>query len=142
MALLSPEGPVYQAGTLSGNPLAMAAGLATLARLGEEAVYERLEDTSDALELGLREAAGDAPVTINRVGSMMTLFFHPGPVSDYAQARESDTERYAAYYRAALDGGVYLAPSQFECAFVSLKHTKRDVARVVEAARTFFATAA
>jgi glutamate-1-semialdehyde 2,1-aminomutase len=142
MERLAPDGDVYQAGTLSGNPLAMAAGLATLARLGEAAVYERLEDTSDALERGLRAAAGDAPVTINRVASMLTLFFSPGPVTDYAGARGSDTDRYAAYYRAALDGGVYLAPSQFECAFISLKHTKRDVARVVEAARAFFATAA
>jgi glutamate-1-semialdehyde 2,1-aminomutase len=142
MERLAPDGDVYQAGTLSGNPLAMAAGLATLARLGEAAVYERLEDTSDALERGLRAAAGDAPVTINRVGSMLTLFFSPGPVTDYASARTSDTERYAAYYRAALDGGVYLAPSQFECTFISLKHTKRDVARVVEAARAFFGTAA
>jgi glutamate-1-semialdehyde 2,1-aminomutase len=139
MERLAPDGDVYQAGTLSGNPLAMAAGLATLTRLGEAAVYERLEDTSAALEDGLRQAASGQPLTINRVGSMLTPFFCEGPVTDFESARRSDTKRYAAFYRAALERGVYLAPSQFECAFISLAHTKKDVARVVDAARAFFA---
>jgi glutamate-1-semialdehyde 2,1-aminomutase len=139
MERLAPAGDVYQAGTLSGNPLAMAAGATTLRLLSAPGVYERLEEAGAALERGLREAAGDAPVTVNRVGAMLTLFFHPGPVTRYDDARAADTERYAEFFRAALDAGVYPAPSQFECAFVSLAHGPDEIERVVSAAQAFFA---
>jgi glutamate-1-semialdehyde 2,1-aminomutase len=141
MEQLAPLGAVYQAGTLSGNPLAMAAGLATLTRLARPGTYEELERTSAALEAGLRRASSGHPVTLNRVGSMLTLFFTAGPVTDYETARASDLERFAAYFRAALDGGVYLAPSQFEAAFVSLAHGTREIDQVVAAAEAFFQTA-
>jgi glutamate-1-semialdehyde 2,1-aminomutase len=117
----------------------MVAGAVTLRQLAEPGAYERLERTSAALEAGLREASGGEPVTLNRVGSMLTLFFAPDPVRDYDDARRCDTARYGAYFRASLDGGVYLAPSQFEVAFVSLAHEPEDVEATVAAARTFFA---
>jgi glutamate-1-semialdehyde 2,1-aminomutase len=137
MERLAPLGPVYQAGTLSGNPLAVSAGLATLRLLRELNPYEELERRSARLERGLREAAGEAgvPSTINRVGSMMTAFFTDGAVSDWPGAKRSDTERYARFFRAMLEAGIYLAPSQFECAFVSLSHTDEVIDKTVEAAR-------
>jgi glutamate-1-semialdehyde 2,1-aminomutase len=137
MERLAPLGPVYQAGTLSGNPLAVSAGLATLKLLKELNPYEELERRSARLERGLREAAGEAgvPSTINRVGSMMTAFFTDGAVSDWPGAKRSDTERYARFFRAMLEAGIYLAPSQFECAFVSLSHTDEVIDNTVEAAR-------
>jgi len=141
MAMISPSGAVYQAGTLSGNPLAMTAGLATLALLREPGAYERLESLSARLEQGLREAAQAAgvPATVTRVGSLLTLFFTPGPVTDYATAREADTVRFAAFYRAMRAGGVYLPPSQFEALFVSLAHTEQDIERTIDVARAALA---
>jgi glutamate-1-semialdehyde 2,1-aminomutase len=140
MSELAPSGPVYQAGTLSGNPLATAAALATLRRLRDGAVYEALEAKASRLEAGLREAAAGEPVCVQRVGSMLTAFFHPGPVRDYETASASDTARYAALFRHLLERGVYLAPSQFEAAFVSTAHGDAEIDRTVEAAAEFFAT--
>jgi len=137
MQQVAPTGPVYQAGTLSGNPLAMRAGIETLAILDEPGSYDRLESASAQLERGLREAAADAGATtrINRVGSMMTAFFTGGEVTDYKTAAASDTKTYAAYFHAMLDRGVYLAPSQFEAAFVSLVHGDVEIRATIEAAR-------
>ncbi len=143
MEKLAPLGPVYQAGTLSGNPLAMAAGLATLEILGRPGTYERLEELSKALADGLVGAASAAqiPVTLNRVGSMMTMFFPDGsesspirPIRNYEDAKASNTERYGAFYKLMRERGVYLAPSGFEAAFVSLAHNETDIAEVVAAA--------
>jgi glutamate-1-semialdehyde 2,1-aminomutase len=129
MENVSPLGGVYQAGTLSGNPLAVSAGLATLASLRTAGVYERLERLGALAEAGLTDAARKAgvPLTINRVGSMMTAFFCEGAVTDYASARRADTKRYAAFFHRMLERGVYLAPSQFEAAFVSLAHSEADL---------------
>jgi glutamate-1-semialdehyde 2,1-aminomutase len=137
MRQVAPLGGVYQAGTLSGNPLAVAAGLATLRALREDgSAYDRLEALGARLEAGLRRAADKAgvPVTINRVGSMLTGFFTEGPVRSYADARRADTARYARFFHAMLGRGVYLAPSQFEAAFVSLAHTPADLDQVERAA--------
>ena len=140
MEQVAPAGPVYQAGTLSGNPLAMAAGLATLRLIKEEGVYEALEAKSAQLAEGLGAAAREAgvPVYQTRVGSMQCLFFQEGPVTDYESARLSDTVRYGKYFHAMLEGGVYLAPSQFEAAFVGAAHGEADIDRTVEAARKVF----
>jgi glutamate-1-semialdehyde 2,1-aminomutase len=136
MEQVAPLGAVYQAGTLSGNPLAVAAGLATLRALDDGKAYERLDVLGERLERGLREAAEKAgvPLAVNRVGSMLTAFFCAGPVRDYATARVSDTARYARFFHAMLDRGVALAPSQFEAAFVSLAHTERDIDEAARAA--------
>jgi glutamate-1-semialdehyde 2,1-aminomutase len=136
MERLAPLGPVYQAGTLSGNPVATAAGIATLRDLERDRPYEALDKKCANLAEGLHEAASAAgiPVTVNRVGSMMTLFFCEGPVTDYDSARRSDTERYARYFRGMLAQGVSLPPSQFEAMFVSTAHTEDDTARTVQAA--------
>ncbi|HUZ83950.1 MAG TPA: glutamate-1-semialdehyde 2,1-aminomutase [Gaiellales bacterium] len=133
MDMLAPAGPVYQAGTLSGNPLAMAAGLATLRLLRAPGAYDRLEATSAVLAAAL---AGDG-VTVNRVGAMMTGFFHPGPVESFASAAESRGERYAAFHAHKLERGVYLAPSQFEAAMPSLAHTDEQLELTAAAAREF-----
>ncbi len=135
MAMVAPLGPVYQAGTLSGNPIAVAAGLAMLRYLRDhEEVYAELERHGAAL------AASFPPeVTVNRVGSMFTCFFTDGPVVDYESAKRSDTKRFAEYFHFMLERGVYLAPSQFEAAFLSAAHTDDDIARTAEAAREFFA---
>jgi glutamate-1-semialdehyde 2,1-aminomutase len=137
MSQVAPLGPVYQAGTLSGNPLAVAAGLATLRALEDPSVYERLDRLGARLARGIGEAAAAAsiPVTVNRVGSMLTTFFTEGPVTDYASARRADTARYARFFHAMLDGGVFLAPSQFEAAFVSLAHSERDLDLAAAACR-------
>ena len=137
MAMVAPLGPVYQAGTLSGNPLAMAAGIVTLQALQDRAAYQQLEVRAIQLEDGLRRAAAEAEVTtrINRVGSMLTLFFSGQPVSDYATAKRSDTNRYAAFFRQMLDRGVLLAPSQFEAMFVSLAHGDDEIVATITAAR-------
>ena len=126
---VAPLGGVYQAGTLSGNPLAVTAGLATLAALRPSGVYERLEALGAKAELGLTEAARKAgvPLTVNRVGSMLTAFFSDGAVTDYTSARRSDTTRYATFFHRMLERGIYLAPSQFEAAFVSLAHSDADL---------------
>jgi glutamate-1-semialdehyde 2,1-aminomutase len=131
MAELAPEGPCYQAGTLSGNPLATAAGLAVLAELGREGVYARLEAGGEALEDALR--ASGAPVTVNRVGSMLTPFFADGPVTDHASATRSDTGAYGAFARALLDAGVYPPPSQYEAWFVGLTHGEPEMRQARDA---------
>jgi glutamate-1-semialdehyde 2,1-aminomutase len=116
---LAPAGPVYQAGTLSGNPLATAAALATLPRLRDLAVYERLEEAGARLQAGLEEAATGKPVTVQRVGAMATLFFREAPVRTFEDATASDAERYGGWFRHLLARGVYVAPSQFEALFLS-----------------------
>jgi glutamate-1-semialdehyde 2,1-aminomutase len=138
MSKLAPLGPVYQAGTLSGNPLAMAAGLATLALIEKPGVYERLEEASARLEAGLAAAATAAgiPVIHNRVGAMFTAFFTSTPVVDYKTAKTCDTARFGRFFRAMLARGVYLAPSQFEAAFMSLAHTDEDIDHTISAAQS------
>ena len=133
MERLAPEGDVYQAGTLSGNPLAMAAGLATLSLLSEPGAYDRLEETSAAVAQGL---AGPG-VTVNRVGAMLTAFFHEGPVRSFAEAATSDTQRYARFHAHMLGRGIYLAPSQFEATMPSLVHSAEQVEMTITAAREF-----
>jgi glutamate-1-semialdehyde 2,1-aminomutase len=137
MSRVAPLGQVYQAGTLSGNPLAVAAGLATLRALEREGVYERLEALGARLEADIAAAARAAgvPLTVNRVGSMLTAFFTEGPVTDYASARRADTARYARFFHAMLERGVFLAPSQFEAAFVSLAHGEKDLDEAARACR-------
>jgi glutamate-1-semialdehyde 2,1-aminomutase len=133
MTHVAPTGPIYQAGTLSGNPLAVAAGLATLRYLkAHPEVYDILEQRTAQLC-----AAPPPGVTVNRVGSMFTFFFTDQPVTDYASAKTSDTARFAKFFHWMLEHGVYLAPSQFEAGFVSAAHTEQDIARTVEAARAF-----
>jgi len=136
MERIAPAGPVYQAGTLSGNPLAMRAGIETLDILGEAGTYERLETLSARLAAGLTAAAKEAgiPAVVNRVGSMLTGFFNAGSVVDFATAARSDTTRYARFFHAMLARGVYLAPSQFEAAFVSTAHDEALVDRTIAAA--------
>jgi glutamate-1-semialdehyde 2,1-aminomutase len=136
MERLAPSGDVYQAGTLSGNPLATAAGISVLRRLRDETVYQELE------RLGARLEEGLAPFgTVQRVGGMLTLFCHDGPVANYDDAVACDTERFAALFRHLLASGVYVPPSQFECLFPSLAHTDDDVDRTVESVRAFHADA-
>jgi len=146
MSHLAPEGPVYQAGTLSGNPAAMAAGLETLTELRAEGFYEQLESRSAALAAGLADAAEAAglggKVFFTRVASMLCCFFTPGPVRDFASATASNTEAYKAYFHAMLDAGVYLAPSQYEAMFVSIAHSDEDMALTCQAAKAGFAAAA
>lgn len=137
MERLAPSGDVYQAGTLSGNPLAMAAGAAQLRALRDGDAYERIERVGGALVAGLRDAFAEAGVAaqIGRIGSMWGLFFNGKPVTDLASAKTSDTAAFAKYFHAMLDRGVYLAPSQYEAAFLSAAHSYDDVERTVEAAR-------
>jgi glutamate-1-semialdehyde 2,1-aminomutase len=137
MERVAPLGPVYQAGTLSGNPLAVAAGLETLRLLRELNPYDRLEQLSSRLEMGLRDAAGEAGIdaTVNRVGSMMTAFFNSGVITNWDTAKPSDTSRYASFFGKMLERGVYLAPSQFECAFVSIAHDEQLIDSTISAAR-------
>jgi glutamate-1-semialdehyde 2,1-aminomutase len=136
MDWVAPAGPVYQAGTLSGNPLAVAAGLKTLEILRRPGTYERLEAVSKKLAAGLAAAAVKAavPLTLNRVGSMFTCFFTRDPVTEYASAKKSDTGKFARFFRALLERGVYFPPSQFEAAFVSTAHSDADVTLTLEAA--------
>ncbi|MEX0800022.1 MAG: glutamate-1-semialdehyde 2,1-aminomutase [Dehalococcoidia bacterium] len=140
MAMVAPEGPVYQAGTLAGNPLTMAAGIATLQAL-DDVAYQRLEVSAIFLEDGLRRSAEETetPVRINRAGSMLTLFFTSEDVTDFASAKRSDSDRFAAFFRGMLERGVLLPPSQFEAAFVSLAHTDDEINATIEAAREAFA---
>jgi glutamate-1-semialdehyde 2,1-aminomutase len=137
MEKIAPLGPIYQAGTLSGNPLAMSAGIETLKLLSKPGVYKTLEKLSAELEAGLREAAAEAgiPVTVNRVGSMFTSFFTEQKVKDFASAKTSDTARFGKFFLAMLKNGVNLAPSQFEAGFLSLAHTRADIGKTIEAAR-------
>src|SRR5450755_1708330 len=145
MDMVAPLGPVYQAGTLSGNPLAMAAGLATLRYLRDHksALYTGLELRSAQLTEGVTAAARDAgvPLCCNRVGSMFTWFFSEGPVTDWTSAARCDTKAFARFFRAMLDRGVYLPPSQFEAAFLSAAHTEKDVHHTIAAAKQAFAAA-
>ena len=136
MAKVAPEGAIYQAGTLSGNPLAMAAGIETLRQLMQPGLYEGLERISSRLETGLSGAAAKtgAAMTINRVGSMMTAFFTADPVTDFDTALKSDTRKHAAFFNRMLNAGVSLAPSQFEALFVSCAHTEADIDATVAAA--------
>jgi glutamate-1-semialdehyde 2,1-aminomutase len=137
MGQLAPLGPVYQAGTLSGNPLAMAAGIATLQVLKRPGVYEALEEKGRRLEIAFREAARGAgvPLQQHRVGSMLGAFFTEQPVWDYASAKTADTGRYGRFFREMLGRGVYLAPSQFEAAFVSLAHGEEELEATARALR-------
>ena len=141
MQKLAPLGPVYQAGTLSGNPLAMAAGLRAMEILARPGTYDRLDHLGTHLADGLAAAAKTAgvPACVNRIGSMVTMFFAAGPVTDYASAKTSDTARFGAFFRAMRARGVFLPPSQFEAMFVSLAHTDEDVDLVVAAARASLA---
>jgi glutamate-1-semialdehyde 2,1-aminomutase len=136
MSQVSPSGRIFQAGTLSGNPLAVAAGIATLRALAADPPYARLERLGARLEEGLRRAAADAGVAhvVQRVGSMITLFFNDAPVWDYRDAKRSDTKRFARFFWAMLARGVYLPCSQFEAAFVSAAHTEADIDHTIEAA--------
>ncbi len=144
MALVAPAGPVYQAGTLSGNPLAMAAGTAQLELLRQPGVYERLDQLAARLASGMASAAreADIPHFQTRVGSMFCAFFTADPVTDEASAKRSDTQAFAMFFHAMLEAGVYLAPSQFEAGFVSLAHSEADVDETVVAARRALAVAA
>jgi glutamate-1-semialdehyde 2,1-aminomutase len=136
MEVVAPVGAVYQAGTLSGNPLAMTAGYETVSRLKEPGVYDRLEELSARLEQGLHAASQDTgvDVTMNRIGSMMCAFFTDQAVFSYEAASSSDADQYGRYFWGMLDRGVYLAPSRLECGFVSLAHSEADIDRTVEAA--------
>ena len=142
MDLVAPLGPMYQAGTLSGNPLAMAAGCAMLKQLRDRKseVYPRLEKLSGELVAGVAAAAKDAGVALchNRVGSMFTWFFQSGPVTDWDSASKSDTEAFGKFFRSMLDQGVYLPPSQYEAAFLGATHTDEDVQKTVAAAKVAF----
>lgn len=145
MKMVAPEGPVYQAGTLSGNPLAVEAGLATLAAIEQQPeFYETLRAKGRRLADGLRNAVGEtgAAAQINSLGSLMTLFFTAGPVRDYSSAKKSDTARFARFFREMLDRGVLLPPSQFEALFVSAAHSDADLDRTIEACRQSLAAMA
>ena len=136
MEQVAPLGPMYQAGTLSGNPLAVTAGLTTLRELQRPGTYERLESLASRLADGLTQALARAevPATLNRVGSMLTGFFTAGPVATLAQVEAADTAAYGRYFHGLLARGVYIAPSQFEAGFVSMGHTESDIDRTVEVA--------
>jgi glutamate-1-semialdehyde 2,1-aminomutase len=141
MSQIAPEGPVYQAGTLSGNPLAMAAGVATLQALSEPGFYDRLETKAEAFAAELQKLADKylpGETTLNRVGSMMTTFFNRGPVVDFKSAMKSDTERYGQFFREMLLSGIWLAPSQFEAVFISDAHSQEDLAQALEMTESSF----
>ena len=142
MAYLSPEGPVYQAGTLSGNPLAMAAGLAQLRELERIDGWSSLEKAGALFEELTREALRDLKLTwvFHRIGSMFCLFFTDKPVIDLASAKRSDTEKFARFFKACLDRGVYFAPSQFETGFLSTAHSIDDIERTAAVVREALAT--
>ena len=140
MEQVAPAGPVYQAGTLSGNPLAMAAGLATLRAAGQPGFYDRLEELGEIWRKGMGEAAsaGSRPFTINQVGSMVSLFFTGGPVTDFGSAAASDTGAFEDFFWHMLSRGVYLAPSQYEAGFLSTAHSEEDLRKTFEAAHEWF----
>jgi len=141
MDLVAPAGPVYQAGTLSGNPLAVAAGLKTLEILRRPGIYERLNSLTAKLTSGLSAEAArqNVALTVNHVGSMFTAFLTPDPVTDYASAKKADKAAYGLFFRSLLDAGVYFPPSQFEAAFMSTAHSEGDVATTIKAASLAFA---
>ena len=140
MEQIAPAGPIYQAGTLSGNPLAMTAGLATLRLTGEPGFYERLEDLGDRWQRGMHEVAseGDVPFTINQVGSMVSIFFTGETVTDFSSAACSDMEAFKDFFWHMLRRGVYLAPSPYEAGFISTAHSEEDLEKTFEAAREWF----
>ena len=140
MEQIAPAGPIYQAGTLSGNPLAMTAGLATLRLTGEPSFYERLEDLGDRWQRGMHEVAseGDVPFTINQVGSMVSIFFTGETVTDFSSAACSDMEAFKDFFWHMLRRGVYLAPSPYEAGFISTAHSEEDLEKTFEAAREWF----
>ncbi|HLX37963.1 MAG TPA: aminotransferase class III-fold pyridoxal phosphate-dependent enzyme, partial [Candidatus Binataceae bacterium] len=137
MDLLAPVGPVYQAGTLSGNPISVRAGLETLKLLNNPAVYKNLDDAGERLAKGLADALGSAGEIgcINRVGSLVTMFLGRESVADADDARRSDTAKFAKYFHRMLERGIYLPPSQFEAMFISLAHTEADIDATIAAAR-------
>jgi glutamate-1-semialdehyde 2,1-aminomutase len=137
MEMVAPLGPVYQAGTLSGNPLAMRAGLATLPKLEAPGFYDSLNEKSQRLADGLRSALSEAKISgrVNVAGSLLTLFFTADPVRDYGDAKKSDAARFAAFFREMLERGIFLPPSQFEALFVSAAHTDADIDQAIAAAR-------
>jgi glutamate-1-semialdehyde 2,1-aminomutase len=137
MQMVAPLGPVYQAGTLSGNPLAMQAGLATLPHLRAAGFYDELDRKAARLAEGVAGAIRDVgvPAYVNAVGSLVTLFFCEGPVRNYDDAKKSDTKRFAAFFTAMLDRGIFMAPSQYEALFVSAAHTVADIERTISACR-------
>lgn len=140
MQMVAPSGEVYQAGTLAGNPLAMTAGIETLAILRESGIYEKLERKASILEKGISEVANKARVDIKlaRIGSMFTIFFTKTPVTDYDTAARADAKLYARFFHQMLSRGVYFPPSQFEAAFVSIMHTDKDIQATVSAAEKAF----
>jgi len=140
MDMIAPDGPVYQAGTLSGNPLAMAAGLALVKELRKPGFYDDLEEKSDWFAEGLARVAAnsDIPTQLNRIGSMMTCFFAPEPVTDFESAMKSDTDRYGCHFRQMLEGGIWLAPSQFEAAFVSAAHDRSQLEKALNMTESSF----
>ncbi len=140
MRNIAPDGPIYQAGTLSGNPLSMTAGLVTLRRLRDKSIYEQLERATARLCAGVSAAAVAAGfvTTTNRVGSMWTSFFQEGPVMDWTSANKSDRQLFGRFFHAMLEEGVYLAPSQFEAGFVSIAHTDELIDQTIDAARKAF----
>jgi glutamate-1-semialdehyde 2,1-aminomutase len=137
---VAPSGPIYQAGTLSGNPLAMTAGLATLRATGEPGFYERLDALGERWRRGMHEVAseGDVPFTINQIGSMVSIFFTEGPVTDFESASRSEAEAFKDFFWHMLGRGVYLAPSQYEAGFISAAHSEEDLYQTFEAAREWF----
>ncbi len=142
MAQVAPQGPVYQAGTLSGNPLAMAAGIATLTEIGKSGFYQALDEASERLFNGVKKAAErfGIPLSAARVGSMMGFYFAKGPVENFNEAKTSDLDRFTAYYQGMRDRGVYLAPSQFEALFVSAAHDTAAIDQTIAAAEAVFST--
>jgi glutamate-1-semialdehyde 2,1-aminomutase len=144
MDRVAPLGPVYQAGTLSGNPLAMSAGIASLDLLAAPGFYEALDARAKRLGDGIIAALRETgvPATAARVGSLLTLFFSGEPIRSYADAKKCDTRRFAVFFRAMLERGIFLAPSQFEAAFVSSAHTDADIDRTVAACRESLSAAA
>jgi glutamate-1-semialdehyde 2,1-aminomutase len=142
MRQVAPQGPVYQAGTLSGNPLAMAAGIATLTEIGQPGFYKMLDNLSERLLNGLKRVAAQSgiDVTAERVGSMLGLFFTKGPVRNFEEAKGSDLKRFSAFYEGMLNQGIYLAPSQFEVMFVSAAHDEQSIDRTITAAEAVFSS--
>ncbi len=140
MSVIAPEGPVYQAGTLSGNPLAMTAGIETLKVLSGKGVFKKIEKKAALLEEGLKDAAkrAGARTRFYRAGTMFCTYFQDGSVHDFETAARSDKEKFARFFREMLEGGVNLAPSQFEAGFMSLAHTDKDIERTINAAYRAF----
>ena len=137
MDRVAPLGPIYQAGTLAGNPLAMSAGIATLDQLSAPGLYPRIEKLAAKLADGIRETARSEkiPSQVNAIGSLATVFFSAEPVNNYSDAKKSDLKRYTQYFRNMLERGVFLAPSQFEASFVSAAHTESDIEFAIKAAQ-------